>query len=54
MTTYKGTPIKSTAYFSTNSTSQWKGKAYNQEYLTQQDSPSDAMEKSKAFQTSKS
>ena len=31
----------------------WKGRTYNQEYFTQQDSPSDLMEKSKAFQTSK-
>ena len=26
---------------------QWKGRTYNQEYSTQQDSPSDLMEKSK-------
>ena len=32
----------------------WKGKNYNQEYSTQQDSPSDFIEKSKTFQTSKS
>ena len=31
-----------------------KRKTYNQEYSTQQDSPSDLKEKSKAFQTSKS
>ena len=30
-----------------------KGKTYNEEYSTQQDSPSDLMEKSKAVQTSK-
>ena len=30
-----------------------KRETYNQEYSTQQDSPSDLMEKSKAFQTSK-
>ena len=43
----------------TNSTSQiylklWKGRAYNQEYSTQQDSLLDLMEKPKAFQTNKS
>ena len=32
----------------------WKGSACNQEYSIQQDSPSDLMDKSKAFQTSKS
>ena len=32
----------------------WKGRTYTQEYSTQQDSYSDLMEKSKAFQTSKS
>ena len=32
----------------------WKARAYNQEYSTQQDSSSDLMEKSKAFQTNKS
>ena len=32
----------------------WKGRTYNQEYSTQQDSPSELMEKSKAFQISKS
>ena len=32
----------------------WKGRNYNQEYSTQQDSPSYLLEKSKAFQTSKS
>ena len=32
----------------------WKGRAYNQEYSTQQDSPLDLMEKSTTFQTSKS
>ena len=31
----------------------WKGRNYNQEYSTQQDSHSDVREKSKAFQTSK-
>ena len=31
----------------------WRGKTYNQEDSTQQDSLSDLMEKSKAFQTSK-
>ena len=31
----------------------WKGRTYNQEYSTQQDSP-ELMEKSKAFQISKS
>ena len=30
-----------------------KGRTYNQEYSTQQDCPSDLMEKSKAFQQSK-
>ena len=30
---------------------QWKGRTYNQEYSTQQESPLDLMEKSKAFQT---
>ena len=54
MTTYKGTPIKLTADFLTNPTNQWKGRAYNQEYSTKQNYPSDVMEKSKAFQTSKS
>ena len=29
----------------------WKGRTYNQKYSTQQDSPSDLMEKSKAFHT---
>ena len=28
----------------------WKGRTYNQEYSTQQDSPSALIEKSKAFQ----
>ena len=28
----------------------WKGRTYNQEYSTQQDSPSELMEKSKASQ----
>jgi len=32
----------------------WKGRTYNQEYSTQQGPPSDLMEKSKAFLTSKS
>ena len=32
----------------------WKGRTYNQEYSTQQDSPSELMEKSKAFQISES
>ena len=45
MTTYKGMPIKLTADFSTNPTSQWKGRRYNQEYSTQQDYPSYVMEK---------
>ena len=31
----------------------WKGRNYNQEYSTQQDSPTDMMEKSKDFQTAK-
>ena len=31
-----------------------KGRTYRQEYSTQQDSPSDLMEKSKAFHTIKS
>ena len=31
----------------------WKGRTYNQEYSTQQDYPSELMEKSKAFQISK-
>ena len=32
----------------------WNGRSYNQEYSTQQDSPSDLMEKSNASQRSKS
>ena len=32
----------------------WKERTYKQEYSTQQDSPSELMEKSKAFQGSKS
>ena len=32
----------------------WKGRTYNQEHSTHQDSPSDLMEKSKAFQKNKS
>ena len=31
----------------------WKGRTYNQEYSTQQDSPSELMEKSKASQINK-
>ena len=63
MTTYKGTPIRVSADFSIETLQtrkEWhdtfnvmKGRSYNQEYSTQQDSPSDLMEKSKAFQTSK-
>ena len=62
--TCKGTPIKLSADFSTETLQArgngmiyfkwWKGRIYNQEYSTWQDSPSDLMEKSKAFQTSKS
>ena len=41
-------------FLNRNSTSHnGKGRTNNQEYSTQQDSPSDLMEKSKAFQTSK-
>ena len=64
MTTYKVTFIRLSADFSTETLQagrEWhdifkvmKRKTYNQEYSTQQDSPSDLMEKSKAFQTSKS
>ena len=59
-----GTPIMLSADFSTETLQarrEWhdtfkviKGRTYNQEYSTQQDSPSDLMEKSKAFQISKS
>ena len=61
---YKGIPIRLSADFSTETLQarrEWhdiftvmKRETYNQEYSTQQDSPSDLMEKSKAFQTSKS
>ena len=68
MTTYKGIPIRLLADFSTETQQKfpsteensviylkwWKGRTYSQEYSTQQDSSSDLMEKSKAFQTSKS
>ena len=64
MTRYKGAPIKLSADFATETLQtrkEWhdtfnvmKGRSYNQEYSTQQDSPSDLMEKSKAFQTSES
>ena len=63
-TTYKGTPIgyqlisqqkfyepegNGTIYLNW-----WEGRTYNQGYSTQQDSHSDLMEKSNAFQTCKS
>ena len=58
--TYKGTPIMLSADFSTETLQArrvylkwWKGRNYNQEHSTQQDSHSDLMEKSKAFPTSK-
>ena len=64
MTTYKGTPIRLSADFSTETLQtrrEWhdifkvvKEKNQNQKYSTQQDPPSHLMEKSKAFQTSKS
>ena len=62
--TCKGTPIRLSADFSTETLQArgngmthlklWKGRSYNQECSTQQDSPSDLMAKSKAFQTSES
>ena len=62
--TYKGIPIRLSADFSGETLQArgsgmihlkwWKGKTYNQEYSTQQGSPSDSTEKSKALQTSKS
>ena len=62
--TYKEISIRLSADFSADTLQaikEWhdvfkvmKGRTYNQEYSTQQDSPSDLMEKSKAFQTSKS
>ena len=64
MTTYKGTLIRLLADFSAETLQvkrEWhdifkvsKGKNYNQEHSAQQDSCSDLMEKSKAFQTNKS
>ena len=63
MTICKGTPIRLSADFSTETLQarrKWhdifkvmKGNSYNQEYSTQQNSASELMEKSKAFQTSK-
>ena len=59
----KGTPTRVQADFSaeTLQAREWqdilkvmKGKNLNQEYFMKQESPSDLMEKSKAFQTSKS
>ena len=60
---YKGTPIRLPADFSTETLQdrrEWhnickgmKGKNLQQEYFTQQDSHSDLMKKSKAFQISK-
>ena len=60
----KGIPIRSSADFSTETLQARRGwhdilksderRTYNQEYSTQQDSPSDLMEKSKAFKVSKS
>ena len=49
-TTYKGIP---SGFLNRNSISQ-KGRTYNRDYSTQQNSHSDMMERSKAFQTSKS
>ena len=64
MTTYKGTPIRLSADFSKGTLQArraWhdlfkvmKGKNLQPRLATQQDSPSDLMKKSKAFQTSKS
>ena len=61
--TYKGTPIRLTADFSAESLQarrDWhdmfkvmKGRTYNQNYSTQQESHSDLKEKSKDLQTSK-
>ena len=61
---FQGTPIRLSADFSMETLQarrEWhdifkviKGKNLNQEYSTPQDSPSDLIEKSKAFQTSKS
>ena len=61
---YKRTPIRLTADFSVEilqARREWhdifevmKGKTYNQDYSTWQESHSDSMEKSKALQTSKS
>ena len=63
-TTYKGTPIRLLADFSTETLQarrEWhdildamKGKTSNQDYSTQQGSRSDLKEKSKASQISKS
>ena len=60
---YKGTPIRLSADFQQKLYKPekngmiylkwWKGRNYNQEYSTQQNSRSDLMEKSKAFQASK-
>ena len=62
--TYKGNPICLTADLSAETLQarkEWqdifkvvKGKIYNQDYCTQQGSHSKLMEKSEAFQTSKS
>ena len=62
MTNYNGTPIKLPDDFSTETLQARRElhdmfkvmKDKNQEYSTQQDFPSDLMEKSKVFQTSKS
>ena len=64
MTTYKETPIRLSADFSTETLQarrEWNdtfkvmnGKKLQPRILYQQDSPSDLMEKLKAFQTSKS
>ena len=61
---YKGIPFRLSADFSTETHKPegngmtylkgWKGRNYNQDLSTQQDSPSDLIEKSKAFQISKS
>ena len=62
--TYKGNPICLTADLSAETLqpegngraylNYWKEKIYNQDYCTKQGSHSKLMEKSKAFQTSKS
>ena len=62
--TYKGTPLRLSADFSTGTLQAsgngiihlkwWKGRTYDQEYYTQQDSPSSLMEQSQVFKTNKS